>query len=56
MFKVKNMGQTLKKLKKKYLVKDLEQLFICTEKRKQNYFMIDLTGKIRKNMGQKEEN
>ena len=39
-----------------YLVKDLEQFLIRTEKRKQNYFMIDLTGTIRKNTEQKEEN
>ena len=29
-------------------MKDLEQFLIRTEKRKQNYFMIDLTGTIRK--------
>ena len=41
--------------KERYLVKDLEQLLIRIEKRKQKYFMIDL-GTIRKNTEQKEEN
>ena len=38
------------------LVKDLEHFLIFTKQKKQNWLTIDLTGTIRKNTRQKEEN